>query len=127
MSPSSNICAPVSFRPLATSPDGLSKVRTLNGKDDLAELEPVSSGSGFTLTGDGLARYVGASPFLVWGEGDDEKVQIGDFEQDESGAIRTQIGSAEVVLPVGTTTCHLTFGDGDAAIDIGPFKVTREA
>ena len=45
----------------------------------------------------------------------------------EGGTITTTIGSAEVVLPVGTTTCHLTFGDGDAKIDIGPFKVTREA
>ena len=112
---------------LAKSPDGLSTVRTLNGKDSLDKLEPVSSGSGFTLTGDGLARYVGASPFLVWGEGDDEKVQVCDFEQEESGAISSEIGSAEAVLPVGTTTCHLTFGDGDEAIDIGPFKVTREA
>ena len=61
---------------IAKSPDGLSKVRTLNGANDLDELEPVSSGGGFTMTGEGLARYVDAAPFLVWGEGDDEKVEI---------------------------------------------------
>ena len=111
--------------PIATSPDGLSKVKTLNGKASLDELEPVSSGGGFTMTGDGLARYVGAAPFLVWGEGDDEKVEISGIAAGSGGAITASIGSAEVVLPVGTTTCHLTFGDGDEAIDIGPFKVTR--
>ena len=110
---------------IAKSPDGLSTVRTLNGKDDLDELEPVPSTGGFTLTGDGLARSVGAAPFLVWGEGDDEKVEISGIAAGSGGAITASIGSAEVVLPVGTTTCHLTFGDGDEASDIGPFKVVR--
>ena len=110
---------------LAVSPDGLTKVQTLNGQSDLSELDPVSSQNGFTLEGKGLIRHVGQTPFLVWGDGDDEQVEIASIAEGAGGTITTTIGSAEVVLPVGTTTCHLTFGTGDQKVDIGPFLVTR--
>ena len=114
--------------PLAESPDGLSKVLTLNGKGSLAEIEPVPATGSFRLAGVGLDRYLGQTPSLVWGEDEDERVEIAEFDETgEAGSIIAYIGSAEVELPIGTTDCHLAFGTGDAKIDIGPFKVVREA
>ena len=64
----------------------------------------------------------------MWGGDEDEHVEIAEFDETgETGSIIAYIGSAEVELPVGTTDCHLTFGSGDTKIDIGPFKVVREA
>ena len=124
---SARIAATLRTSPLlATSPDGLSKVRTLNGKSDLAELAPVPSSGAFELAGVGLSRYVGDAPTLVWGEDEDESVQLSDFtEGSAANSIRSTIGSSEVMLPTGVTTCRLTLGEGETALDLGPVKVER--
>ena len=41
-------------------------------------------------------------------------------------ANRKTLSSSEVMLPTGVTTCHLTLGEGETALDLGPVKVERQ-
>ena len=115
---------------VATSPDGQSTVKALNGKASLAELGVVPSSPGeFKLVGEGLERYVGQSGRLAWDGSASGGTVISEIVRSYGveGGIETSIGSAELDLPIGETTCELVIGEGEAKLSMKPIVVKREA